>query len=279
MNHEKGRFNGVGGLELFYQAWIPDNPKAIVQIVHGFGEHSGRYLYVVTKLIPLGYAIYANDLRGHGKSGGIRTHVDKFDQYVDDAKIFHDLIRAQHPNLPIFLLGHSMGSFIAPHFVKKFEHLLKGLILSGTGSFPSGIITNDILKRVRGLMRFISKFLPPLRISLPLANRLSNDPEVGKAYAKDPLIIKTITLQLAMEMIYPIFAIKNFIGKFKLPLLIQGGSKDFIVFGVKLLESRLTMEDRTVRIYQGLRHEIYNELEKDREVVLNDLANWLDQHL
>ncbi len=279
MEHKEGMFPGIDGVELYYQAWFPKKPKGVVQIVHGFGEHSGRYLNIVNKLVPFDYAIYANDHRGHGKSGGIRTYVDSFDQFVEDAKIFYDIIRKQHPDLPIFMLGHSMGSFIATHFVKKYETLLRGLILSGTGSFPSGILMNALLKPVQRLMRFVSKFLPPVRIRLPIATSLSNDPELVKAYKNDPLVIKTITPQLALEMIYPILDIKNFISTFRLPLLIQCGSKDLIVTGLPILRSALKMEDQTVIVYKGLKHEVYNEVEKEREIVLNDLTNWLNKHL
>jgi alpha-beta hydrolase superfamily lysophospholipase len=153
------------------------------------------------------------------------------------------------------------------------------LILSGTGSFPSGILMNTLLKPAQSLMRFVSKLIPPVRIRLPITSSLSNDPEVVKAYKNDPLVIKTITPQLAMEMINPIFDIKNFIGKFRLPLLIQGGSKDLIVTGLPVLKSALKMEDQTVIVYKGLKHEVYNEVEKDREQVLNDLANWLNKYL
>lgn len=279
MIHQEGTITGIKNTKLFYHTWRSSNPKAVLQIIHGFGEHSGRYLNVVNKLIPNNYAIYVNDLRGHGRSEGIRTYVDYFEQYVEDAKIFYDFIRNQHPDLPIFLLGHSMGSFIAPHFVKKYESLLKGLILSGTGSFPSGILVKSILQRVRGVLRSISKFLPPIRFPLPLTRTLSNDPEIERGYANDPLVVKTITLQLGLEMIYPIFEIKNFIGDFQLPLLIQCGSKDLLVTGINVLVSRLKMEDQTVKIYPGLKHEVYNEVESAREIVLNDLLLWLDQHL
>ena len=126
MKHFESEYEGTGGLKIYYQYWIPDKPKAILQIVHGFAEHSGRYMNVVNELIPLGYALYANDHRGHGRSEGIRNYVDTFDQYIEDEKILYKIISEQHPNMPIFMLGHSMGSLIALYFTKKYENLLKG---------------------------------------------------------------------------------------------------------------------------------------------------------
>ncbi|MBK5134284.1 alpha/beta fold hydrolase, partial [Candidatus Bathyarchaeota archaeon] len=132
MNHIEDEFEGVDGIKLFYQAWLPENPKAVVQVIHGFAEHSGRYKNVVNQLEPNGFAIYAHDLRGHGKSEGVQNYVDSMDQFVEDEKKFYDLIKKKHSNLKIFLLGHSMGSGIAMYFTKKYENLLTGLILSGT---------------------------------------------------------------------------------------------------------------------------------------------------
>jgi len=136
MNHLEGKFKGVEGLKIYYQGWTPETPKAVIQLVHGGFEHSGRYQFVVNALIPEGYAIYADDHRGHGKSEGIRNYVDSFDQYIEDERILYDIIKEKHPNLPIFMLGHSLGSFIAIYFTKKYENLLHGLILSGTGTKP-----------------------------------------------------------------------------------------------------------------------------------------------
>ncbi|MFX1451268.1 MAG: alpha/beta fold hydrolase, partial [Promethearchaeota archaeon] len=116
MKHFENEYEGIAGLKIYYQCWLPDKPKAIVHIVHGFAEHSGRYLNVVNELIPLNYAVYANDHRGHGRSEGVRNHVDSFDQYVEDEKLLYDIIKKQHPNLPVFMLGHSMGSIIALYF-------------------------------------------------------------------------------------------------------------------------------------------------------------------
>ena len=122
MRKIEDKFEGVKGISIFYQAWIPESPKAVVQIVHGFAEHSGRYMNVVNELLPLNYAIYADDHRGHGRSEGKINYVDSFDDYVEDERILHEYIRDNHPNLPIFMIGHSMGSLIAVCFTKKYEN-------------------------------------------------------------------------------------------------------------------------------------------------------------
>ncbi|MFX1453373.1 MAG: alpha/beta hydrolase, partial [Promethearchaeota archaeon] len=139
MIHNEDYFNGKNGLKLYYQVWRPDeNPKAIVQIVHGLIEHSGRYLNVVNKLVPKGYIIYGSDHRGHGKSEGIKAFVKNFDYFVDDQKTFFELIKEKESDLPIFLLGHSMGALVSIFFASKYQDQLKGLILSGAGTRAGG---------------------------------------------------------------------------------------------------------------------------------------------
>ena len=118
MKHIESEFEGVGGLKIYYQAWLPENPKAAVQIVHGFAEHSARYKKVADFLNPLGYAVYADDHRGHGKSGGKINFANSMDEFVEDEKILFDIIKKKHSKLPVFMLGHSMGSGIAIYFTK-----------------------------------------------------------------------------------------------------------------------------------------------------------------
>lgn len=277
MKHIEGEFEGVKRLKIYYQAWLPESPKAIVQLVHGGFEHSGRYQNVVNQLIPESYAIYANDHRGHGRSEGIRNYVDSFDQYIEDEKLFYDLIKKNHPNLPIFMLGHSVGSFIAIYFTEKYEKLLHGLILSGTGTDP-GKETSGFLKL---LAKGFSKIAPKMKFNPRIdAKFLSHDPEVVNNYKNDPLVnADKITARLSYEMLRNFKNLKATIENFKINLLVQCGSEDKLMKGSEKLKELFKMDDKTIKIYEGLYHEVYNETEKDRNIVLNDLNDWLNHHI
>ncbi|MFX0140366.1 MAG: alpha/beta hydrolase [Candidatus Hodarchaeota archaeon] len=277
MDHFEGEFKGIKDLRIYYQAWIPDAPKAVIQLVHGGFEHSGRYQNVVNELIPKGYAIYANDHRGHGKSEGIRNYIKSFDQFIEDEKIFYEILKKEHPNLPTFMLGHSLGSFIAIYFTKKYEYLLDGLILSGTGTSP-GLETNGFLKLIA---RFFSKIAPKMKFNPRInAKFLSHDIEVVKSYKNDPLVnANKITARLSYEMVKNFKEFKTFIRNFKLKLLVQCGSEDKLIKGAEKLNDLFKMKDKTIKIYEGLYHEVYNEIEKDRKIVLNDLSDWLNNHI
>ena len=278
MKHFEGEFKGTKELKIFYQAWIPEEPKAIIQIIHGFAEHSGRYLNVVNQLAPLGYAIYADDHRGHGKSDGKRNYVKYFDQFIEDEKKLYDIIKNRHQNLPIFMLGHSMGSMIALVFTKKFEPLLSGLILSGTGTGAG----ESISKSLKVLVKILTKIMPKKYINPGLkAEMLSHDSEVVQAYETDPLVnADKISLRLGWELMKYFERFSPITSSLKLPLLIQCGAEDTLVKGSEeALRNAFTMEDKTILIYDGLYHEVYNEVLEEREKVLNDLSNWLDNHI
>ncbi len=277
MKHVEGEFQGVNGLKIYYQAWVPESPKAVVQLVHGGFEHSGRYQNVVNELTPIGIAIYADDHRGHGKSEGLRNYVDSFDQYIEDEKFLYDIIRKQHPNLPIFMLGHSLGSFIAIYFVKRYEDLLSGLVLSGAGTDP-GKETKSFLKL---MAKIFSKIAPKMRFNPRIsAEFLSRDFEVVKAYESDPLVnADKISARLGYEMVKNFKDFQSFIGNFKLSLLIQCGSEDKLIKGGEKLDKSFKMKDKTVKIYEGLYHEVYNELKEDRKKVLKDFSDWLKNHI
>jgi alpha-beta hydrolase superfamily lysophospholipase len=278
MDHVEGEFKGVKELKIFYQSWIPEKPKAVVQVVHGFAEHSGRYLNVVNQLIPLGYAIYANDHRGHGKSDGKRNYVDYFDQYIEDEKKFYDLITSLHPSLPIFMLGHSMGSMIALVFAKNYEPLLRGLILSGTGTGAG----EGISKTLKVMVKALAKIAPKKYINPGLeADKLSHDSEVVQAYENDPLVnADKITIRLGWELMNNFERYDTITSNLKLPLLVQCGAEDSLIKGSEeVLRNAFNMEDKTIIIYDGLYHEVYNETKGEREKVLNDLSNWLEKHI
>ncbi|MBD3194404.1 MAG: alpha/beta fold hydrolase [Candidatus Lokiarchaeota archaeon] len=277
MKHKESNFKSDDDLTIYFQYWLPeDEPVAIIQVVHGFAEHSGRYLNVVNKLVPLGYGLYADDHRGHGKSEGTTNYVDSFEQFIDDQKRFNDIIKKNHPDLPNFMLGHSMGSGIATYFAEKYEQSLNGLILSGTG--------NKLGEELSGFVKFMSKVLAKLRPKMKIDPKLdpqflSHDSKVVDAYINDPLVHhEEVTTRLGYVMLKKFENIGKILEKLTLPILIQSGSEDQAVKGVKTIIEDLTMEDKTVKIYDGLYHEVYNEVKDEREKVLDDLAKWLERH-
>lgn len=278
MKHIESEFEGQKGLKIYYQAWLPEeNPKAILQLVHGFGEHSGRYKNVVDKLVPKGYAIYADDHRGHGKSEGVRNYVDSFEQFVEDEKKFYDIINEKHSDIPYFMLGHSMGSGIAQYFAREYESLLDGLIISGAGNSVGG----DVSSLVKFLSKVFSKLAPKMTFDSNLDPEfLSHDSEVVQAYIDDPLVnYEEVTARLAKEMMEHFSNLSNIVEELTLPLLVQCGAEDKAVLGIDVLKEHYQMEDKTIKIYDGLYHEVYNESTEDRETVLNDLIEWLNAHV
>ncbi len=278
MKHIEGEFKGVNDVKIYFQGWLPENkPKGIIIIVHAFAEHSGRYKNIVDKLIPLNYAIYAHDLRGHGKSEGLKNYVDSMDQFIEDLKKFYDIMKEKNPRLPIFMLGHSFGSLIIVYFTKKYENLLNGIIIAAMGTRTGG--------KSNGFMRAIAKIFSKLapRISMnPGLNPelLSHDLDVIEDYKNDPLVnYKKITTRLGYIMIKSFRAVPSFISELKLPMLMQCGSEDRLIYGAEEIKDMFTMDDKVIKIYDGLYHEVYNESETYRKEVLTDLSMWLEEHL
>ena len=277
MEHEEGKFVTRDEIDIFYQVWKPEGtPKGIIQLVHGIAEHTGRYMNVVNKLVPEGYAIYGADHRGHGRSGGHRGYVKSFHDFVEDQKVFTEVIRDNEgKSVPLFLLGHSMGSLISIIYVAKHPNEFKGLILSGTGTdLGEGVNWFTIITA-----RVMAKILPKMTVKNELSDGVSRDPTVKEAYNADPNNLSKITVRLGGEFFTGFKAAKANIGKIKLPILLQKGGKDLILINVQNFVNSITAEDSTLKIYDDLFHEVYNELEADREVVLTDLNEWLNAHL
>ena len=275
MEHKEDYYVGLKNLKLFYQSWIPSNPKAVVQILHGGFEHIGRYKHVVERLTSENFIIYGNDHRGHGRSEGKRNHIKSFDEYMEDSYILTKMIKDNHPDLPIFILGHSMGSCVAQRFAIKYQKEIQGLILSGSGT---GIGIIPVFLRI--VAKIMAKIYPTFKAASNLnPDDLSHDLESIEDYTSDPLInykIATAAMGVAFMNHYP--EIKSKIGDITIPVLIQKGSLDETVSGIDELIADLKTKDKTVKIYKNGKHEMYNEIEEKREVALNDLADWLNSH-
>jgi len=278
MNTLSGTFTTQDGTTLCWKAWLPNGiPRAVIHLIHGYAEHIERYGNVVNELVPAGYAVFGNDHRGHGRSQGRRGHVKSFQDFIEDERQFYtQVIRKELPDTPYFVLGHSMGSLIAMNYVEQNPDELKGLVLSGTGSQPG----TDIPKILITLTKILSKILPAIHVKSPLPPEfISRDPDVVKAYVDDPLVYNVITPRLAHEMnrYVVLGAEKAFM--IKTPVLIQLGSQDTAFSGQKELYEKIGAKDKSFKLYDGLKHEVYNELPNDRAKVLSDLHTWLDAHL
>ncbi len=279
MNYQEGSISIEVGRTLHYLACLPvESRKAVVQIVHGYAEHSGRYQNVLDKLVPAGYAVYVMDLYGHGKSDGERGHVDSYNDFIEDQLKMNDLIREKEgADIPIFMLGHSLGAMIATHYASVHQATLDGLILSGAGMNYSDLTTGRSV-----LVAGLSKARPKRMVTASFpADRLSNDPTVVKAFEEDPLVFAgKMSLGLLEAMRKLSAGMAKAANKLTLPILIQKGGDDTVVLGAEeLFVSLAHCRDKTYKLYEGLKHEVYNEVETKRGQVLDDLLEWLDSHI
>ncbi|MSP12265.1 MAG: alpha/beta hydrolase [Chloroflexi bacterium] len=276
--HNESRFTVPDGTELYFQSWRPDQPRAVIMVVHGYAEHSGRYTHPVEYLVPRGYAIYALDLRGHGKSAGERAYIADFGQYLQDLVAFQSQVARREPHQKLFLLGHSMGGLIAVLYAAEHQDELAGLILSGPGLSLSQN-TSPMLISLSGL---VSRLAPHLAL-VPLdASAISRDRTVVDAYRSDPLVYNgKVKVRMGTEMLNATKRVPGISSRLRLPLLILHGSADRLAdpTGSQALYEQVSSQDKTLRVYPELYHEVFNELGPDRQQVLTDLATWLDAHV
>ncbi len=276
MNHNEGTFSGCGGLELYYQRWRPEGElKAAVAIVHGFGEHSGRYSNVVDWFVPKGYAIYAFDLRGHGRSPGPRGYVNRWADLRGDVKSFLELVHEQEPAQAVFLLGHSMGGLIVLEYVLHYPGGLVGVIGSGPVLAQVGI--SPFLMT---MSKILSGILPRLTLNTKLdATTISRDPAVVEAYVNDPLVHSLGTPRLGTELTRAIEWTQAHAAEMRVPCLIVHGSADRLAppEGSRLFYENVTLSDKERQVYEDYYHEVFNDVGKER--VLAAVEAWVEHHL
>jgi acylglycerol lipase len=271
----EGWLEGAGGVQLFYQGWLPQaGPRAVILICHGFGEHSGRYGNVVEALVPHGYAVYGVDHRGHGKSGGLRAQIDHYDTWLSDFDAFRRVVVSRHADVPAFVLGHSMGGNVALGYALLHQEDLAGLVLSGPAIASKKLPPAPAIP----LMMALSRVLPNLPAITLDPDDISRDTAVVAAYRADPLVWHgKVKLRIAAEQLRGMLSFPDRVGDLKLPLLVLHGTADRLTdpAGSRMLQQRAGSPDKTVRFYDGLSHEVYNEPERQR--VLADLQAWLDE--
>jgi alpha-beta hydrolase superfamily lysophospholipase len=271
------RVPGCREAELFAQAWLPERePRALVVISHGLAEHGGRYRELASALVSRGYGVYALDHRGHGRSGGPRANIERFSYLVSDLSTFVGRAQREHPDAPLFLLGHSMGGSVALAGALRDASRLAGLVLSAPA-----LAAGEALPPLKLLLvRLLSALAPGTGAMKIPAEAISRDPAVVRAYEQDPLVYRgAIPARTLAELLQAMATFRDGAMGLRTPVLVQHGTGDRLVpvTATRPLYEKLgTPASRTVRLYGGLYHEAYNEPERER--VIADLVGWLGAH-
>lgn len=277
MKNMEGTFKGLKDLDLYYQAWLPDkDPKAVLLVVHGLAEHIGRYKNLVNYFVPGGYAIYGFDQRGHGRSQGLKGYVEHFSYYLDDLKTFFDMARRDNAGKKIFMVGHSMGGLIATAYAIEHQDELAGLVVSaallkvGSSVSPATI----------AIAKVLSVVVPRMGVAVLDASALSRDKAVVDAYVNDPLVYRgKTTARWGVELLNTQQKLTDQLARIMLPILVMYGSEDKLCNpeGSNMLYEKIGSKDKTLKVYDGLYHEIFNEPEHEK--VMADVEAWLSARI
>jgi len=276
VRHAEGWVRGRSGVRLFEQSWAPESPKAVVVLVHGFAEHSSRHEAAAVHFARNGYAAQLFDLRGHGRSDGRRCYVADFDEYLDDTEDAARCAAEKWAGRPVFLLAHSLGGLVASLFVLDERATPSGLVLSaaavklGKDYSTLKIVTSLIVGRV----------IPGLPMVRFRSESVSRDPRVVEGYQNDPLVFHGRTpARTASEIVRATRRLASTAERLSVPLFVSHGSRDQVadIDGSRELHDRATSLDKTLRIYDGLWHEIMHEPEA--ELVLREMTDWMDSRV
>lgn len=273
---KESTFTTADNFTLFERTWTCENAKGVVLITHGIAEHSGRYEHVANSLVDAGFSVVAFDLRGHGKSSGKRNYIDSFQDYLNDLEEVLARTKTHFSNLPIFLFGHSMGGGITTLFSIERQPAVKGILLSA----PSVKVSDDIspfLQKISGVLSVIAPKLPAVKLE---SKDISKDPAVVEAYDNDALNYRGgILARTGAELLKSTRTITTQASAIALPILIMHGTADKLadMSGSEMLYEKVSSADKTLKLYDGLYHEILNEPEQDQ--VKTDMISWLDSHI
>jgi len=277
MKHQDGYFKNQENLSIYIQNWLPENPaKAVLLIVHGLNEHSGRYDYFSNFFVNEGFAVYSMDLVGHGKSDGTRAFVKDFVNYIDDINLYLDKIKQLQPGSPIFLIGHSMGGLIGALLLIDYPDQFAGAVLSGSVVQ----VPDDVSPLFISLGKFVSLVLPKLGLLKIDLSGLSHNPDVVQGYKDDPLVNSgkfTARVSAEMNKSFDRVAVEG--SRIKSPVLILHGGSDRIVNPAcsHFLYALVSSDIKKLIIYDSFYHEIYND--PGHEQVFEDVSSWINNQL
>jgi alpha-beta hydrolase superfamily lysophospholipase len=270
--NQQGWFTGTGGLSLFRQTWRPaGRAKAVLLNVHGLGDHSGLYPTLVDHCVTRGITVHSHDLRGHGRSPGQRAYVERWEEFREDLRRFVETVRSEEGELPLFLVGNSLGGLIVLDYALHHPEGLRGVIAV---SPPLGRLA--VPAPLLALGRILSRVWPrfSLRTGMDLSG-LARDPVVRETVLADPLFHRVGTARLSTEVVAAIARVQAAAPRFAMPLLVLHGSEDRMVppDGSRAFVPRVGHPDHELREYAGAYHVLFADL--DREQVLSDLERWI----
>ena len=272
MNKSEWKWKTSDGLEMYSRSWIPEKKtKALVFLVHGFQEHIGRYDHVGRAFSKAGFSLLGFDMRGHGKSQGLRGHTRSYEILLNDLDAFIDQMTKKYPDLPYFLYGHSMGGGVVMNFVMRRKTGVKGVIATAPWI---KLAFQPPESKVR-LAKIMNKIHPAFSQNTDLEiEGLSRDPKVVRAYARDPLVHGRISARMFLALYENGLWILDNAKKLTLPLLLMHGGEDRIV-SLEACKEFINRNGKkaTFHIWDGYFHEIHNE--PGQEKVFKAMFDWM----
>ncbi len=269
----EGKALSPEGLSYYYHMLVPDEPLALVVLVHGIGSHAGHLDALVERLTGVGFACALYDQRGHGQSDGTRGYIGHFSEYVYDLSCFvHFATTKFSQDLPVFLIGQSMGGLVALSYLLTHVTPITGLVTLSAALEPT-LRISELKKRI-GL--FLARFFPKLSIKSGLPREwLSRDPNMQAASRNDPFCHSRLTLWGGKEMQAQVDYIKRLAGHLSIPALLLSGSDDKIINpnGTRKLAMRMRSSECTCKIYPGMLHDLVTDI--NHEQVFHDVIEWL----
>jgi alpha-beta hydrolase superfamily lysophospholipase len=265
-------FRGAAGGNIHWASWLPAaDPTAVVVIAHGASEHLGRYEHVADHLTGAGFAVYALDHRGHGRSEGKPALIEHLSETIADVGTLIARAKEGHPGLPVFLLGHSMGGHIALSYALEHQGDIDGLLLSGPA-----VALEAASPATRFVARLVSAIAPGLGVFGVDPADVANDPAVGKDYAADPLVVhRKMPARTVSELLSVVPGLPGRLPALRLPLLVMHGADDKLIplSASHMVHDGAGSEDKALQIYAGFGHESLNEPGRAR--ILGDITAWI----
>jgi acylglycerol lipase len=272
---KESSFEGIDKLNIFTRSWQPEGaPRAVVVISHGFNSHSGQYMWAGEQLANAGFATYALDHRGRGRSEGERFYVDKFTDFTGDLGTFISIAKTENPGLPVYLLGHSAGGVIACGYALESQDEIDGLICE---SFAFKLPVPDLILAV---LKGVSYLTPHLHVFALNNKDFSRDPAVVESMNNDPLIKgESQPAETAAEMIKADQVLEKSFDRINIPVLIIHGTEDKATRpdGSQFFYDHAGSADKTLKLYEGHYHDLLNDV--DKEIVLGDMINWINARI